>query len=1037
MRFLALLFWVVFVSCQRVLAQEALPVPRAADHLFVAKQWQTGDGLPQNSVNAMTQTDDGYLWLGTFNGLVRFDGIRFTTYTSANTPELAADNIVCLQNGPDGSLWIVPSPGGIVRLREGIFSNVPVPEGLGDANIRYFCNDPNGVMWAGSMGEIMRYNGEKFILAATVPPALYPIRGMAVDRANRFWVGTKGGLRRLVGSEFQPTQWTNSQTHSLMVDQQDALWHFEDGIGLLVTRGETTTLKAQAVAPANSSSPGATTAPAAASGTQWQVAESQAKLSGAPQMLVGDFNGRVWLGAGGPGLRYLDEKGLWEFRSTPLLDRYDIGPIMADQAGNLWLGLDGGGLARLRQKRAKTLEGRAGEPFNNTVTVAQARDGRIFAGRLGSQGGLSWLNPGDDRLSLAPAPFDRMWVSSCYPASDGSLWLGTYGLGLYRRQSGQWSPIGNDPRALGLPAGSIIKVFLEDAWNGFWIGTATDGVFLRRNNTNINFVKANGLSDNFVTALCADQAGNVWAGTQLGLNRISPAGEIRQYHRPDGLAVECIQSLFTDRRGTVWIGLAGGGLTRQDAAKFRALTSAQGLINDVVAQILEDDDGNLWVGTNRGIARMARPELDAYFKEETGYVRSVTYGLAEGMANEECGGGFQPACLKDAGGMLWFCTVGGLVKIDPRQSISAARAPKVFVEEVTLDGQRRAASPAGSFVDIPANTRRVEIRFTGLDFSAPDNIRFRHKLENYDKDWVDAGNGRIAAYTKLPPARYRFRVSAQNQAGLWSELDARLDLVVRPAWWQSGWFRALACASALAAAVGIHRLRVRGFQRNQERAEEFSRRLIESQEAERQRVARELHDGLGQSLLVIRNRAYVALEEMRDTPALERQLQEIWAAAGGAVQEVRQISHALRPSRLDRLGLTRTIQSLGEQLDEVGGVETKLALENIDAYLSPSDQINFLRIVQESVNNIIKHSKASRVEIATRLDADTVVLTIADDGCGFKVQNALAHQPSDGMGLMAISERVGFMGGQLQIDSEVARGTRLTIRIPRQKAVMA
>ena len=397
------------------------------------------------------------------------------------------------------------------------------------------------------------------------------------------------------------------------------------------------------------------------------------------------------------------------------------------------------------------------------------------------------------------------------------------------------------------------------------------------------------------------------------------------------------------------------------------------------------------------------------------------------MAMPRCGTGFQPSSVKSRSGALWFCTTGGLVTVDPKSIKPGTQPPPVYIEEVTAD--ERALALGMRVVTVPPGVRRVSFRYTALSFSAPEKILFRYRLEGHDDTWVNAGAAREAAYMRLPAHKYRFRVSAGNKDGVWNEAGAVLDVVVVPSWWQTWWFRLAAAAGLAGTVFGAYEIRVRQLKRAQAAQELFARRLIESQEQERKRVAAELHDSLGQSLHVIKGRAELALNRKGDSVESARQFEEISSAAGQAIQEVRAISHALRPAELDQLGLARALEWMAERIGATSTTRFGCEVDGVER-LAPEMEITIYRIAQEGINNVLKHAGATDAILQLQREDGMVRFSLFDNGRGFEKP---AHP--DGHGLVGMAERVRLLGGKFDIQSAPGKGTRLTVTIPQPPAL--
>ena len=463
----------------------------------------------------------------------------------------------------------------------------------------------------------------------------------------------------------------------------------------------------------------------------------------------------------------------------------------------------------------------------------------------------------------------------------------------------------------GIPWDRVTAV-LEDRSGTLWLGIHDGGLIRVRDGHATHLTTKDGLADDSVHALFEDRRGSLWVGTlRNGVTRISD-GQMTSWSTRDGLAANHVKAFYQDAAGTLWIGTHGGGLSRFKDGRFATISARQGLYNDDIFQILEDDDANLWMNCNTGIWRTSLRQLNEVADGGRTAVESFAYGTADGMLSSE-GVGANLAGWKMRDGSLWFPTTKGIVAIDPRRRDT--EPPRVLIEGITID---REPIAIGGPVRLTPGQENLEIQYTGLSWSRPQAIKFRFRLIGLDRDWVDAGARRTAYYSHLPPGSYTFNVTADNGEGVWNATGQTLAIVVLPRFYQTWWFRA-AVASSLVALVWLSwRYRIAQMRRAQAAQQAFSRQLIESQERERQRIAAELHDSLGQNLLVVKNRALLGALSQQDEEA-RKQFDEIGATVAQTLEEVRTISYNLRPHHLDQLGLTTTIRAMIEKIAESSG----------------------------------------------------------------------------------------------------------------------
>jgi signal transduction histidine kinase len=433
------------------------------------------------------------------------------------------------------------------------------------------------------------------------------------------------------------------------------------------------------------------------------------------------------------------------------------------------------------------------------------------------------------------------------------------------------------------------------------------------------------------------------------------------------------------------------------------------------------------MSSNQGIYRVSRKELEDFAAGRTAMVTSTAFGKSDGMLITECNGGRQPAGIKTRDGKLWFPTQDGVAIIDPEAVPFNSQPPAVVIESAWLQG---ASVPLDGGLRLSPRQENLEIRYTGLSFIKPEQIRFRYRLEGLDKDWTEAGTRRAAYYPYLPPGHYTFRVIAANSENVWSEQGAAIEIVVLPPFYRTWWFVGLLGFGLAVIGFALFQRRVAELKREHTAQQEFSRRLIVSQESERRRIAAELHDSLGQHLLIIKNRAALG-EQFAPAPSQARkQFDEITLSAAKAIGEVRAIAYNLRPLNLERLGLTAVLEEMIENVSSAVAIPFSTDIEPLDNLFTPEDEISFYRIIQESINNIIKHSGATKANIEIWREDGQLHAAVRDNGHGFDPAAVTNGAGSRKLGLTSISERVRMLGGAYTINSTAQQGTTLDIKIP-------
>jgi signal transduction histidine kinase/ligand-binding sensor domain-containing protein len=971
-------FW---LAARVLSASEVMPYPSPGPDYVVERV----TALPQVTIRAIVQTRDGYLWIGTYKGLIRFDGVRSITFDLANTPGLSSDGVCVLHEDRAGDLWIGTDDGGVIRCRDGEFRAFSAEQGLTESEVSAICEDREGKLWVGTRRGLFYRVKKRFAPFATTNLTASAKIAMIVPAPDgSLWIGTSKGLFRLRDGDTEPVpELTDRHVHGLAMDSHGVLWAAMDSqrnVRIIPHSG----------------------------GTQVQncpFRHGWYQMGRAGTFWLAGYSAPTWSLTG----TLFRQDGLTNTVVMAHFEHQKLMSLCEDLEGNTWVGLESHGLFRVCRKQVRTISTQDGLPINDVTTILEDRNGRIWLGTFGR--GLLAADNGTVKFERVHIP-TVVNITALREGADGTLRFGTYNAHRYRRDGTTFVTAEK-----GSPG---CRAIYEDRDGGLWVGTLLNGVEHHRNGQLNRYTAREGLASDRIQSLIQDLGGDMWIGTLRGLSRIS-RGKVVRFSGEDALARRTIRALHVDRRGALWLGTLGGGLMRLYKDQVRAVASQHGLPSNGVEQILEDDDGHFWLGTWAGIVRVSRDELDACADGSQSFVRAMTLGPEDGMLVPGCGSGFQPSCMKTRSGSLWFCTPSGLVIVDPKTVKPGSQPPVVYIEEATADDR---SLPLGSrTMSVPPGVRRVSFHYTALSFSAPEKIRFRYRLEGYDDAWVSAGVAREATYTGLPAGRYQLRVSAAGKDGAWNTPGAVLAVIVVPPWWQSWWFRVMAVFCLAGMVFGAYELRIHQHKKARTAQELFARRLIESQEQERKRVAGELHDSLGQSLQVIKGRAQLGLNRPADASESARQFDEISTAASQAIQEVRAISHALRPAELDQLGLAKAIEWMGEKAGATSA--TRFGCEVDTVALSPEIEISLYRIAQEAINNVLKHAHATETILELKREAGSVRFSIFDNGHGF-----VRPMGSDGHGLVGIAERVRLLGGKFDLQSAPGKGTRLTVTIP-------
>jgi signal transduction histidine kinase/ligand-binding sensor domain-containing protein len=980
------------VLCLLAAVAFAQPQPYRFDH------WTTDNGLPQNTVRQILQARDGYLWLTTFDGLARFDGVRFTVFDKGNTPAITNNRFTALYEDKDGTLWAGADQGEVVSYHAGVFTSYASAEGPRGVSISHFSRDFNDELLIAAGNGSYYLRAGKFISAPPEysDPKLRLYRGPS---GTRWTIDVRGARQVKDGREvYYPIKFTWDEViigMEVHEDSQGNLWVGDRGGVYRLRDGQVTRYTERDGLP-----PGT-------------VVHAQCE----------DDGGGVWFSVGelhkdGIGVVRFKDGRFTVYGSNAGLPVTGYNKLIKDREDSIWVATTSG-LYRLKKELIMTYSTADGLMGNEVYPLLRTRSGDVWAG---TTLGLSLFRKG----SLAGHPLNSFTevIQSLCEDRAGRLWIGLLG-GVRRYENGKIEKL-TPPQTAGFPVWAI----LEDHMGAVWVATQRGLLKFEGDRVVAHYTTKDGLPSNDVKVIHERVQNNgqteLWFGTFGGLVQFKD-GKFTVYTTAEGLTGNRVRSIYEDAEGMLWIGTYDDGLSRFRDGRFFNYRTEHGLYNNGVFQILEDRRGYFWISCNKGIYRVSRRELNEMAEGRIARVNSVAFGKQDGMLNSECNGGRQPAGFIAEDGKLWFPTMGGVVVIDPEAAKVNSLAPPVVIESVRLE---RDQLDFGNGVTIQPGRRDLEIAYTGLSFIKPEQVKFKYKLEGLDMDWVDVGTRRVAYFPNLSPGSYTFRVIAANSDGVWNGGGAAVRILVEAPFYRTGWFNALVALSLAAAVLLTYRARIAQLQRRQEEQATFSQRLIESQEIERKRIAAELHDGLGQNLLVIKNRALLGLLTPGDQERAIEQLNEISTAISHTLDEVRQIAANLHPYQLDRLGLTKATEAMIRKVAAAAGIKFSTEVDNIDGLFDARAEINLYRIVQESLNNIVKHSAATEATVAIRCDGGRVAITIRDNGRGFVVEPGRNTGPlKQGFGLAGMSERARMLGGDYAIHSVPGEGTTVMLII--------
>ena len=804
---------------------------------WVVRTWQTNEGLPQNTVNALAQTRDGFLWIGTNGGLARFDGMQFRTYGLLDG--LGSVRVSALAEDSQGALWIATSGGGVSCLSDGRITTYGTNQGLPNgADIPCIATTPDGSVWAGTTAGLFKWNGRSFLPVGDMEGLpRKSIKALGRDSKGALWVSVLWeGVFRQVDGRFQSTKGIGpapADAYSLLGDRDGSVWA---GYG----NGEIWHWRDDA----------------------WQKFDT---ANGLPNTnfwtLAQNSDGTLWIGANPGGLYRSIGQGY-----APAVDLTDlpdqrVRAVLTDREGCVWVGTGSGGLTRLSCRILQYRSTGSGSNAKSVTSVAEVSDGELLLS-TGANGFGRFQNGEYRRVEEPSIRALPAFVYCSTIGADGSIWAAGEQF-LVRIQDGKATKVFSDETARS----EAIRALCVDG-ETLWLGTYY-GTLLKCDGTNLQVVVPRGTFQGDITSIVCEAPEVLWIGTSGGLHRWDH-GQIRTWDRRDGFLSPSAVSLLRDADGTLWIGTMGGGLSRMKDGKIRNITTREGLIDDTVTQIVADDFGALWLGCNRGIMRLDRREIDSLLDGKTHELYPMNFGRNEGMLKEQCSGGHSPTAIKTRDGRLVFPTMGGIAEIDPRQLHRSMKTPlQASIESMAIDGR---VQVFGRDLVIPAGQHRIELKFTAAALEGGEWLHFHHRLEGLDPNWLPASSSRVASYDGLNPGKYIFRVAVADELGNWGDRVASIPFVIKPFYWQTAWFRAGAILSLIAlasTAAWWH-----GVRKHSRQLAEMER--ARQQQAELARVSRvsllgelsaSLAHELNQPLTAILSNAQAAIRFLQHEPA--------------------------------------------------------------------------------------------------------------------------------------------------------------------------
>lgn len=1036
----------------------------ASDYLI--NVWSSEDGLPQNSVNCLAQTPDGYLWIGTRSGgLARFDGSRFVTFNPQTIPELKDVEIETLSVDSHGTLWITAGNESIASLTNGKFRLVREPNAeprWHPLQIHTIAEDGNAVYFAAYGSAVYRIprsgavNEAQRVDLLPVPPdpptgqfsqapdsalwyitALHLVARMGLsastnaqfsvfnlgipaevltkDNAGQIWVAAGNRLGVMTQEGFADRTPTNillsNGIRQIVPTRDNGLWMW-DGSKLWKK-----------------------------SGGRWdQIGpDFQPRPDRGPLHFFADSQGGLWVIQYGVGLWHIRSDGATALLTTENgLPSKFITCWLEDNEGNVWIGTKEAGLVRIRDRQFKEYTAADGVPGEVAQSVCEDAQGTIWVGT--ATGGLA-RKEGEKFVSVPLTPNPDPLIESvtvCPDTADG-IWIGTLQGDIFRCMKNEVHSV-NTSVAGSFPLERLrdheANAMMQDSQGRVWFCNGS-GAYYFQNGTFSAFDQARGFVENIgVRAIAEGPPGTLWFGTEPGDVWRFNQGVPTRYHPPKDWPNARVSALLPDADGSVWVGTLGDGLLHLQDGRFTRITVQQGLPDNSITELLEDGEGNLWGGTYKGIFRASKEDLNSLATGTTNEIALSVFGHFDGLPAQAYSGWFEPSCWRSRDGLLWFTTVKGLVEVDPRNVVANHRPPPVIIEDMRVDGEpcefASVVNDEKHFLRIIPGRHYIEFRFTGINFTAPDKVRFKWRLEGAEKIWHESDNLRTADYGPLVPGDYRFCVLAANSDGIWNETGARLAFVVLPFFWETWWFK----TSLIGAACGGLALAVTLALRRRHRLELERLERTHEMERERTRIARDMHDEIGSKLARISYLSEVAKAEPKGLNPVNGPIDSLSKTARDLLLSLDRMLWAVNPHNDSLEGLSAYLNRYAAEYFQNTPIRCQLAFpENLpDVQLAAETRHNIFLAFQEALANALKHSAATQVSARLILNNGTIEISVTDDGSGItpetRTEAESKRESGRHLGLSGMCERLRSVGGECQIKTSPDGGTLVKFVLP-------
>jgi signal transduction histidine kinase/ligand-binding sensor domain-containing protein len=962
----------------------AVTAPAAAPHdsltgkpSYTLTAWTRQGDLSLGDVFAIAEDRDGYLWLGTSNGLVRFDGAVFTRRATGAPTRTTEGPVTALLGASDGSLWVgYGGAGGLVRMHAGELAHFGPGSGPLPGSIAALVEDRTGTIWAGGRGGVSAFRHGRWE-PVEVTPALSDgtVYSIYEDRDGRLWLGTSKGVYASAHHGFELSLAEPTFVQDFAQDRHGQMW--------ITDTRETIKRLATGEGP---------------------IHGAGARVPEGGWRMASDRDGNLWVAALGGGLlRVVDDaSGASALERFPYEHKVSGSPrsIFADRNGNIWVGMRAGGLLRVSENSIRNELALEGLTNDGVRAVRASPDGSVWVAT-----GHSLNRFIGTRRDVYGVPQTRALEVD----ASGQLWIAAvHGFG--RLENGRFIGI-------ELPADvrwQEIMSVATDPGGAHWFCSAQQGVMVWHNGTLERFTDEPRMG-NACSAIFTDSRARPWIGFGAGGVAVHEAGSFHYFGEADGLAEGAVLQILEDRANSIWIETVSG-ISRFQDGRFTTLTQRNGPFSDLTAALIQDDEGYLWTGVSSGAALVRFPpsEMDRVAADPFHEVQYALYDASDGLHGEIARQQGRALATRAADGSLWFVSGTSIVMIDPRRLPGNQRPVAPRIDAVTADGTAMAAAPG---LRLPSGVRNLAIEWTASSLNAASKLRFRYRLEGYDPEWVYAGSRRNVSYSQLPAGRYRLKVSATYD-GIWTDGES-WDFAVAQPFYLSAWFLALGGLMMTAVVAGAWWLRIRAVR--QRYALVFAERAL---------VSREIHDTLLQNLAAIGMELEAVVRQLDPRSSGAEALRRLQHQAAHSMKEARDLVVALRRTEMSKApGLVDTLRGMFDHTTAARGVSVNLKVDGPAPRCSADVELQLMRICQEAVNNAVVHGGASAIDIVLASRGTEIALRVSDNGCGFDAD----AEPADGLehlGLLGMQERAERIGALLTISSTRGTGTVVEVTAP-------